>query len=211
MQHSPIPIPADEPPQREAVRNFVSLPVTLCWGAERAPAEIKNLTGFGALVHCAAGPARNSEVRLVRGQNEVVGEVARKDGDLLGLRFASPISVRDWMLPPRESGSARHANAGPSPATPSVDPRREKATRMMQDLVLVSSLIDELGIALAADPDISDIHMPKIQNLDVAMQMLAVVCWQLSEDTATERKDLASPDSLRRSCQASLKSGAAGI
>ena len=206
MQHSAIPIPPepDHAARREAIRNFVSLSVTLCWGSQSAPAQIKNLTGFGALVHCVAGPARNSQIRLVRGKNEVVGEVARKDGDLLGLRFASPISVRDWMLPLGESGHAGHANADHSNAAEPVDPRREKATRMMQDLVLVSRLIDELGVTLAADPDISECHLPKIQNLDVAMQMLAVVCWQLSEDADAERNHLATAGSLRRSCTSAL-------
>ena len=177
---------------REMVRSYISLPVTMICDGQETSGEVLNLTGFGALVHCTILPAVGATVRLLRGNRQATGEVIWSDEERFGLRFAGAISVRDWLSP----------DAG---GTAWKDSKPDAASRVMQDLLLVSRLIDDLGHDLADDPDTAERHFSKIQNLDVAVQMLAVVCWQLGDHSVEGRDDMASATNLRRSCEAALQ------
>ena len=181
MLQVPIAIPKDSAEIRETVRNYISLPVTLLCGSTRIPAEIWNLTGFGALVHCVHAPSPGSKVCLFRGGLEAMGDVVWSDEDRFGLRFHNVVSVRNWLSPSFQSGDARvgpGSGSGPLEADPFVV-SDTPTSRLLQDLLLVSRLIDDLGHDLAADPHTAERHHSKIRNLDVAVQMLTVACWQL--------------------------------
>lgn len=207
MFHAPIP-PDPEAPEfetREMVRKYLSLPVTIVWNHCRAAGEIKNLSDFGALVQSSANPPKDATIGLIRGSQQVEGRLVRSDGGLLGLRFTAPIVLRDWLMPAayvRKAAGTRQSLAsrstGPALAShPHDSTSQDDTTRLMEDLLLVSQLIDDLGQALASDPNTPETHLGKIQNLDVAVQMLAAACWRLRNESLQDAVLPGSRDNLR--------------
>ena len=204
----PIATQTADAETRDTVRNYMSLEISLVCEGEQSPAQICNLSGFGALVEALRVPQAGADVRLVRGPHEVAGSIAWADGKRLGIRFASPVSVRDWLRPVRQpAGSATGGQTPGSLAAGGDQPGpSDPAARMMHDLLLVSRLLDDLGQDLAADPDTTEKHLGKMQNLDVAVQMLTSVCWELASEHNASAPQLAAARDLRRSCEAALQS-----
>jgi hypothetical protein len=177
------------------------------------------MSASGALVEGAVLPSVGSLVQLIRGELIVHALVAWSAESRCGLKFSGSVDTRQWRASPVNTEQERvdeivrlvKAGAVPLPVPPlaQFDPRTdpEPGPQLSGDLRRASELLDELGAALASDPEVVTRHGPKLQNLDIAMQVIAAV-----ETIIAGRSDLNSDGpkllALRRSADQALQRGA---
>jgi hypothetical protein len=184
-----------------------------------APVKIRNMSAAGALVEAPAVPQRGAEVQLIRGSLAVPAIVAWSTPGRCGLHFASLVCVRDWLAPVSNSAQQQvddavrllKAGAVPMPPRSAVQDRaREPASAELgRDLRSAARLIEELGDGLSTDEQVLASHADKLQNLDIALQIIAVVADALDGGNAGSIGERL--QNLRASCAAAVqKPGTAG-
>nr|NUR37127.1 hypothetical protein [Sphingomonas sp.] len=141
----------------------------------------------GALVEGAALPDVGALVQLVRGSLIVHALVVWLAGGQCGLKFSGSVDVQEWRAGPVNGEQERvdevvrlvKAGAVPLPVAPLAPAGPAQVgrlrARLRDDLRRACELLDDLGSALASDPGIVERHGPKLQNLDIAMQVIAAV------------------------------------
>jgi len=193
---------------------------TLYWDQHREPVKVRNMSLTGALVEAQIVPATGTEVHLVRGSFRAEGRVMWADKNRCGVHLAAQVNVRDWLAPPTNSEQQRvdqivalvKAGAVPLPTgtftgkgeRPEL-PASLTSDQLTHDLGLVSQLIEDLGDDLASEPETLMNHATKLQNLDIAMQMLAAICSELSADDGGDGSRMARIEDLRTSCDQALR------
>jgi hypothetical protein len=213
-----ISIQSRDADARGAPRESLYVAATLYRDGTPAPVKIRNMSASGALVEGAVLPSVGALVQLIRGELIVHALVAWSAESRCGLKFSGSVDARQWRASPINSEQERvdeivrlvKAGAVPLPVPPlaqldlPTDP--EPGPQLSGDLRRASELLDELGAALASDPDVVTQHGPKLQNLDIAMQVIAAV-----ETIIAGRSDLNSDGSkllaLRRSADQALQRG----
>ena len=153
---------------------------TVYSAAGTAPVKVRDLSPGGALIEGGSLPSLGSLVRLSRGSLEVPGEVVWSSANRAGLKFDAAIRVQDWLprtlarSPQQRTDEAVQAaksmhyakDEGPSGGTRRFD-RMTAATIKNLRTALVSLAED-----LAADPEIVERHLSKLQTLDLVVQAL---------------------------------------
>lgn len=93
--------------ESRAPRTNMFIAAALLLDGVSAPVTIRNLSTLGALIEtpCVTAPA--APFSLQRGSLIASGTVAWSTKNRCGLRFESPVSVRDWMAPPANSRQAQ--------------------------------------------------------------------------------------------------------
>ncbi len=192
---------------------------TLYWEQHRNPVKVRNMSLTGALVESPVVPPTGTQVHLIRGSYSAEGRVVWADKNRCGLHMTNHLNVRDWLSPPTNSEQQRvdqivalvKAGAVPIPAgSLGGRPDRPEAPpsltndQLTYDLGLVSQLIEDLGDDLADAPETLMRHATKLQNLDIAMQMLAAICSELSAEEHGDGARMARIDDLRTSCDKAL-------
>lgn len=201
---------------RENLRTNMFLGAVLRGQGPSIPVKVRNMSVAGALVEGPALPEEGAEVQLVRGNLEVSATVAWSSDGRCGLRFSSLACIRDWMAPAANSAqqhvdeTVRVLKLGAVPM-----PRRSAAqteatgessqsVQFSEILRSIMRLIDQLAEELSGDGDIIERHGGTLQNIDVAVQTIAVVADALasgmSESAVAPRLD-----SLTASCAAALE------
>jgi hypothetical protein len=204
---------------RSAPRTNMFIAATLYWDQHRNPVKVRNMSPTGALVESPVVPPMGTKVHLIRGSYSAEGRVVWADKTRCGLHMASQVNVRDWLSPPTNAEQQRvdqivalvKAGAVPIPAgalngrseRPEVPPALT-TDQLTHDLGLVSRLIEDLGDDLAEEPETLMRHEIKLQNLDIAMQMLAAICSELSADDRGDGSRMARIEDLRTSCDKAL-------
>lgn len=211
--------PARQSDARVAPRTNMFIAATMCWEQHRNPVKVRNMSITGALVESPVVPTTGSSVLLVRGSYSAAGRVVWADKNRCGLHLTASVNVRDWLAPPSNTEQLRvdqivalvKAGAVPIP-TESFTGRSERPAlpaslsndQLTCDLGLVSQLIEDLGDDLASEPETLMRHANKVQNLDIAMQMLAAICNEVSADDRGDGSRMARIEDLRTSCGQAL-------
>lgn len=203
---------------RGSTRASLYLAAALYCDGSSSPVKIRNISSTGALVEGAVIPSIGTLVQLVRGGLIVHGLVAWSVDGRCGLKFSGCVDVQQWRAAPNNSEQqrvdevVRLVRAGAVPlAVPQPSQLRphescEPGETLSGDLRRASELLDNLGGALASDVDIVTRHGPALQNLDIAMQVIAAV-----EAVIAGRSDLEIDSTklpgLRRSADQALQRG----
>ncbi len=156
-------------------------------------------------------------MHLVRGDLLVEGTVVWSSQTRCGIAFTSQVAVSQWLAPPSNAAQQRVdqmvglVKASPSPASVAdLDGKRQLPPRsqhqLVEDLNAVSRLIQDVEEDLASSPDTVMRHAQKLQNLDIAMQMLAAVGRELKPNSRDQSRSLARLEDLRVACEQALDS-----
>lgn len=180
---------------RTSARRSIYLAAALRCDGCSSPVRIKNIAATGALVEGGAVPSAGTVVQLVRGDLIVQCVVAWCANGRCGMKFSGSIDVQKWCAAPvnveqqRADEIVALVKAGavplPVPALRSSDGCDEGSTaapQLSRDLERVSGLLDSLGDALTGDPDLVSRYGTELQNLDIAVQVIATLQAALSGD-----------------------------
>lgn len=203
---------------RTAHRASIYLAAALYCDGSRSPVKIRNISDTGALIEGSLIPSVGSLVQLVRGELIVHALVAWASEGRCGLKFSGCVDAQKWRAVPTNGDQQRvddivrlvKAGAVPLPvpqlaqlSEPSCSETDQTAV-ICGDLNRVVALLANLGEALASDSDIVSRHGSRLQNLDIAMQVIAGVEATISghDDPGSDAVKLAG---LRRSADQALK------
>src|SRR5688500_6031681 len=92
--------PERAPKARAGARTNLFVAASLRTNGEAYPVTIRDLSAAGAQIESSLRPEIGADVTLSRGHLSVRGHVTWGRDRRCGLRFASPISVQDWMPSP---------------------------------------------------------------------------------------------------------------
>lgn len=181
-------------------------------GTEQAPVKVRNMSPNGAMIETPVAPHSGAAVQLMRGALIARGTVIWSDGKRCGLIFSSQVSVKDWLAAPAKFEQARvddivalvksgATDFGPERSTP-----REARTheQLVDDVLAVVMLMQDLEDDLASCDDTLARHAIKLQNLDIAMQMLRAVAGEITPGGSEGVKSLARLEDLRVACSQAL-------
>lgn len=203
---------------RRAGRASLYLAATLYCDGSPSPVKIRNISATGALLESGDVPGVGALVQLVRGRLIVHGLVVWADEDRCGLKFSGCVDVHEWRAAPSNSEQQRvdevvrlvRAGAVPLPVPPLANMREtdeiaDPAAQRSADLRRVSDLLEDLVEVLAGDPEVVTRHGVALQNLDIAMQVLAAMdaIGLAHEDVRHDSEKMAG---LRRSADQALQS-----
>lgn len=155
-------------------------------------------------------------MQLVRGGLIVHGLVAWSADGRCGLKFSGSVDPNAWRAAPTNPDQQRvdevvrlvKAGAVPLPVAPLVQPNDswDSAANLSEDLRSVSELLDKLGEELAGDLETVSRHGPTLQNLDIAMQLIAAVNG-IIEGKGDLEADMPKLVALRRSADQAIRRG----
>lgn len=204
---------------RIAPRTNMFIAATMCWDQHRNPVKVRNMSITGALVESPVVPTTGTSVLIVRGSYSARGRVIWADKNRCGLHLSEAVNVREWLAPPSNTEQQRvdqivalvKAGAVPLPTgtfTGRTDrpalPASLSTDQLTCDLSLISRLIEDLGDDLASEPATLMRHATKLQNLDIAMQMLTAICNEIGASDQGDGTRMARLEDLRTSCGQAL-------
>ncbi|QIK79335.1 PilZ domain-containing protein [Sphingomonas piscis] len=202
---------------RAAPRTNMFIAATLYWDRHRHPVKVRNMSLTGALIETPVVPPTGTGIHLIRGSYSAEGRVVWADCKRCGVHLSAPVNVREWLAPPANAEQQRvddivalvKAGAVPLPggafgSRPGL-PSDLGKDQLAADLGRVSQLMEDLGDDLAGEPETLMRHATKLQNLDIAMQMLAAICSELSARDNGDASRMARIEDLRTSCDQALK------
>ncbi|MGN6848026.1 MAG: hypothetical protein ACTHJK_00895 [Sphingomicrobium sp.] len=204
------------PDTRGASRASLYLAAALYRDGKPSPVKIRNISAIGALVEGSVIPESGALVQLVRGGLIVHGLVAWSSDGRCGLKFSGSIDVQQWRAIPANAEQQRidevvrlvKAGAVPLPVSSLGQSRQlelqERDAELSGDLQRALELLDNLGGVLAGDPDVVRRYGHALQNLDVAMQVIAAV-QAITADPNNLETDATKLTALRRSADQALR------
>ena len=175
---------------------------------------IRDLSVSGAQIEGSVRLEIGAEVTLYRGPLSVQGHVTWSKNRRTGLRFASPISVPEWMASPVNRQQQRvdrvvaAVKSGTRPREVQVERPVTTPAQAAQDLKRVSRMLEILSDALASDPAVVVKHGTHLQNLDIAFQTLTALAGAIRSDDPNYSENLARLAELRVSCAEALQGSA---
>lgn len=197
---------------RTQARSSMFLAAVLRAGAEQAPVKVRNMAPNGAMIETPVTPVVGSDVILMRGALKARATVMWTSATRCGVRFVSEVSVKDWLAPPGKAQQQRVdetvalVKSGgaelPQVSSPVLGPRSPE--QLIEDLEAVLSLMQDLEDELASSIETLNRHGLKLQNLDIAMQMVRAISAELAPDGDGERASIARLEDLRNACSQAL-------
>jgi len=199
---------------RGAPRESLYVPATLYCDGSPSPVRICDMSVSGALVEGASLPSVGSVVQLIRGSLIVHGIVVWSTEDRRGLKFSGGVDIEQWRATTINSEQqrvdeiVRLVKAGavplPVPALRQNKERHAHGGQLSEDLQRVSHLLEDLGAVLASDPDVVTQYGSALQNLDIAMQIIAAI-EKITSGDSTMNADATKLLGLRRSADQALQ------
>lgn len=173
---------------RRQLRSSIFLAAVMRYETEQVPVKIRNMSANGALVESLVTPLIGCKVDLLRGTHVAQGTVIWSLANRCGLRFASAVSVSDWLTAPTQVQQQRVDElvalvkaGGTSLVHDSVASAKARSSQQLaEDLEAVIRLIQDLGDDLASSEETVGRHGMKLQNLDIAMQIVQSVAGELT-------------------------------
>lgn len=202
--------PEDSAEARATARKNLFVAGMLHNAGEAYPVMIRDLSASGAQIEGSLSLEVGAQARLYRGRLSVQGHVTWIKDRRCGLRFASPISVKDWMAIPVNRQQQRIdrvvavVKSGALPPELPVGGLVTSPAEAAQDLKRVSRLLETLSDALASDPAIVVKHGIALQNLDIALQTLTAMAGAMRSGGPDYAASLARLAELRISCAEAL-------
>lgn len=197
---------------RKHSRSSMFLAAVLRAGTEQAAVRVRNMSSNGAMVDTPLRPSPGSEVQLVRGSLLAKGTVVWRTESRCGLRFDSELSVKNWLAVPAASEQQRVDRIVALAKAGEMLPRllnddglyaiyalRSKE-QLVDDLGAVVRLMQDLENDLACSEETLGRHGEKLQNLDIAMQMVRAIAHELTAPKFGEPAKIASLENLRVAC-----------
>lgn len=198
---------------RQQRRSSLFLAAVLRSETEQVPARVRNMSLKGAMVEAPICPPKGTKVQLIRGSLIAHGEVMWTEGGQCGLRFASDVSVKDWLAAPSKveqqrvdeivslvkAGAIPAEFGGARPEGSELQAEDRAVSELEQVVALLLSLEDDL----AASNETLQRHAPMLQNLDIAVQMLRAIANKLAGTV----HDGAALQDLRVVCAEALAKG----
>jgi len=195
---------------RAAARASIYRTAILSSKSASSPVKIRNISSTGALIEGPAVPTVGTAVQLFRGDLTVRAHVAWTAGDRCGLKFSASVDVDQWraasdnLHQQRVDEVVRLVKAGAVPLpTLARWGERDEECDSGPDLRRISGLLEILVELLASDPDLLRRHGPALQNLDIAIQMLATL--DSAEDAPSPADRATKLEGLRRSADQALQ------
>lgn len=196
-------------------RTSMFLAAVLHAKSERAPARVRNMSANGALLESPVTPGPGTEIHLMRGVLVAQGTVVWSSNNRCGVRFSSEVSVKEWLASPATKPQQQRVDdvvalvrAGGSdvqfPSSAKAQARSHE--QLVDDLRAVMRLMQDLEDNLAASNETLERHAMKLQNMDIAMQMLRAVSAELTPGNDNGAEGIARLQDLRISCSQALAS-----
>lgn len=195
-------------------RKNLFLTATLAVGGISRAVRVRNLSASGALVEAAKLPATGGAAILQRGSLQVECVLVWQADGRGGLRFASPIDLKEWIPGAAGGGQAEvdravaqsrvaGCNALPASAVPNAAPEIEPGLlrRTADELAFVSRRLEALGNDLTNDTHVVMRHPSSLQELDISMQILGHIAAMLAADRPAEAVNAIGMADLRRRLQ----------
>ncbi len=198
-------------------------------GGEQSPVKVRNMSPHGAMIDTALGPPPGTEVMLIRGSLMAQGTVVWSSEKRCGLHFSSALVVAEWLAAPQQGEQQRvdevvaqvRAEAArapvpaptalPDPVVPAAAPVLSAPPRadaqLVDDFRALRRLLQDLEDDLASDDDTVARHGMKLQNLDIAMQMIRALEREFSAAEQGRPAAGAGLDDLRAACRQALGKG----
>lgn len=201
--------------QRRQPRSSMFLASVLRAGTEQATVRVRNMSPTGAMIESPLIPATGTTVHLLRGALSTQAAVVWASQKRCGLRFTSEVSVQDWLAAPTNVEQARvdHivALVKAGVMLPSADPSNgahepRSGELLIDDLAAVLRLMQNLEDDLASSDETLARHGLKLQNLDIAMQMLRAIASELGSNGGRDQSNEAKLHGLRVTCRQALGS-----
>lgn len=167
--------------RREPRTNLFAM-ATVYSDSGSTPVKVRNLSSTGARIEGAVLPTAGAQIRLRRGSLEVAGQIAWCREGEAGVRFASKVTVPDWLPRGRAITAQQriddvvHQNRVSSAAPPPAQGRVPDVRPNSSDLTRLNQALKALAEELATDPVVFERHGHKLQLLDMvagALQKLA--------------------------------------
>lgn len=182
--------------KRQTERAKLFLAATLHAGGGSRSVTVRNLSLGGALIEMREPPAVGTAVELRRGLLKAGGTVVWASSRECGLHFDMPLALHDWL--PRASAAgqkrvdeavAQFKDGAPAPAQPvATGPATGGPvpgalnSRLCEELGYVARLLEALGDELVEDRTVTARHGAKLQDLDIAIQILGHLGTVLNAD-----------------------------
>ncbi len=175
-----------------------------------AAIRLRDLSASGARVEGATLPAIGATATIRRGSLHASGTIVWRDRKGGGLHFESPLALDEWM--PKQASRdqtavddmvelVRSGRAEVLPLSPPKVFRDILPQRLAEELAYVGRLLESLGDDLSAETLIVMRHAEKLQNLDIASQILGHVAALLIADQPERAIESISMGSLRKRLQ----------
>ena len=174
----------EEPIERRvSTRASLYLAATVYHEGNPWPVKIRNISEAGALLESRSDLPRGALVQLVRGHLIVTGVVAWSSNQRYGLKLSGAIDVQQWRASPANAEQHRideavrlvKAGAVPLPVNPLSDDLPTDIEGLANDLQRASDLLETLSDRLAKDGIVVAQYPAELQNLDIAVQVIAAV------------------------------------
>lgn len=166
---------------RRETRTSLFVMATLYADSGSAPVKVRDLSSAGALIEGGLIPPPGTDVRLCRGSLNIMGEIVWCRGGRAGLKFNSSVSVSEWLPGRRAVASQQRvdeivqevkASETLTSRSPSQDSKLQPGKITPAELTRLRVAIESLAEDLAADPDVVQRHIAKLQTLDIVAQAL---------------------------------------
>lgn len=187
-------------------------------GREQSPAKVRNMSPNGAMVQSTLTTLPGTRIKLVRGRLVAEGTTVWTSRNRHGVKFDVEVSVKDWLAGPAKVEQNRvddivslikagHVMPQMDCAEPGIDGEaRQSVEQSAKDINTVVNLIKDLEDDLASSAETLIRHEVKLQNLDIAIQMLRAIAQQLSCGPRDQLSSSASLNNLRVACSQALGS-----
>lgn len=200
-------------------RSSLFLSALMIAGREQSPVKVRNMSPNGAMVESTLTTMPGTRIKLVRGRLVAEGTTVWTSRNRLGVNFDVEVSIKDWLAGPAKVEQNRVDDivslikAGRvmvqiDDAEPGIDSEaRQSVEQSANDIKTVVNLIQDLEDDLASSAETLMRHEVKLQNLDIATQMLRAIAQQLSCGPRDQPFSSASLNNLRAACGQALGSG----
>jgi hypothetical protein len=182
--------------KRHTERAKLFLAATLRAGGGERNVTIRNLSLGGALIEVGEPPPVGTAVELRRGSLKASGTIVWGAARECGLHFDMPLALHEWLPGASRAGQKRvdeavaQFRAGAPAPTPPVESTVTAGgpvpgalnARLCEELGYVARLLEALGDELAEDRTVTARHGAKLQDLDIAIQILGHVGTVLNAD-----------------------------
>jgi hypothetical protein len=209
-EQAPTELEARSPP-----RSSMFLAAVLRAGDEHASVKVRNMSPNGAMLETSLVPPPGTNVHLIRGTLIAQGTIIWSSSHRCGLRFSCRVAVKEWLAAPTtpeqhrvdeivslvragEVSTASGVGNCDEPSSPRTD------EQLVDDLRDVGRLMQDLEDDLASSKDTLARHEAKLQNLDIAMQMIRAIGQELTPAHQGKPTCIADLENLRIVCAQAL-------
>lgn len=172
---------------RRETRTSMFLAAVLRSGTEQVPVKVRNMSPNGALFDTSLALTVGAKVVLMRGALQAQGAVIWNSEGRCGIRFSSRVPVTEWLATHTKTQQQRVddivalvKSAGSTPPPHHLCPPEDRSPEVLaHELEMVIGLMQDMEDDLTTCGETLERHGMKLQNLDIAMQMLRAIAGDL--------------------------------